>query len=158
VILDEVHAYDTYTGHLLERLIEWLGASGTTVILLSATLPSKRRLALLNAYRRGAKYAPAAAQDCAYPRISIGSPNGLDVESVAPRAATRMVRIDRASEDIEEIASRVAAEVRVGGCVGWVCNTVARAQKAAQVARRLLPDLGERLLLVHSRLFPPDRD
>ncbi len=38
VVIDEVHAYDTYMTGLLERLLEWLGALGSPVVLLSATL------------------------------------------------------------------------------------------------------------------------
>src|SRR5690606_38955586 len=37
VILDEVHAYDTYTSELLDRLVAWLSVLGTTVVVLSAT-------------------------------------------------------------------------------------------------------------------------
>jgi CRISPR-associated endonuclease/helicase Cas3 len=40
VVIDEVHAYDTYMTGLLERLLEWLGALGSPVVLLSATLPT----------------------------------------------------------------------------------------------------------------------
>ncbi|MGH9839492.1 MAG: CRISPR-associated endonuclease Cas3'' [Blastocatellia bacterium] len=53
IIIDEVHAYDTYMTKLIERLLEWLGALKSPVILLSATLPSEKRRALINAYARG---------------------------------------------------------------------------------------------------------
>ena len=53
VIVDEVHAYDTYMTTLLERLLEWLAALGSSVVLLSATLPRGRRQQLLDAYSRG---------------------------------------------------------------------------------------------------------
>ena len=53
VVIDEVHAYDTYMTGLLERLLEWLGALRSPVALLSATLPSERRQRLLAAYLRG---------------------------------------------------------------------------------------------------------
>jgi CRISPR-associated endonuclease/helicase Cas3 len=44
VILDEVHAYDAYTGTLLEHLVRWLQALGCSVVLISATLsPSIHR-------------------------------------------------------------------------------------------------------------------
>jgi CRISPR-associated endonuclease/helicase Cas3 len=50
VVLDEVHAYDTYTSSLIETLIGWLGRMGSSVILMSATLPRSRRERLVRAY------------------------------------------------------------------------------------------------------------
>lgn len=157
VILDEVHAYDTFTGTLLDRLIEWLAATGTTVLLLSATLPAARRAQLLEAYRRGARLPAAAAAEAPYPRISSTSAAGVDVVRVRPRGASRTIALQRAEDDIESLAQTVATHVRAGGCIGWICNTVQRAQDAAVAVRSLLPDLGDRLLLLHSRLFPEDR-
>ena len=43
VVLDEVHAYDTFMITVIEELIEWLAALGASVVLLSATLPTARR-------------------------------------------------------------------------------------------------------------------
>ena len=53
IVIDEVHAYDVYMSTLMERLLEWLAASGSSVFLLSATLPSGRREALTSAYMNG---------------------------------------------------------------------------------------------------------
>ena len=50
VILDEVHAYDTYMTAIIARMLTWLAALGSSVILLSATLPAARRRQLLSAY------------------------------------------------------------------------------------------------------------
>jgi len=64
VVLDEVHAYDTYTGTLIESLVRWLHALGSSVILMSATLPTEKRQALL------AAYGAAAVAPAPYPRIT----------------------------------------------------------------------------------------
>ncbi len=42
VVLDEVHAYDTYTGGLIESLLVWLRQLGCSVVLMSATLPAAK--------------------------------------------------------------------------------------------------------------------
>ncbi|MCK4894861.1 MAG: CRISPR-associated endonuclease Cas3'', partial [Calditrichia bacterium] len=47
VILDEVHTYDSYTGTLLDNLVKALREIECTVIILSATLTSKRRNILM---------------------------------------------------------------------------------------------------------------
>jgi len=49
VVLDEVHAYDTYTSGLIEALLRWLKAMNCSVVLMSATLPAKRRAGFLQA-------------------------------------------------------------------------------------------------------------
>ena len=68
VIVDEVHAYDSYMEVLLEHLLGWLGALGVPVILLSATLPSERRAALARAW-----LGPEVAIDTEHERGSVSS-------------------------------------------------------------------------------------
>ncbi len=158
VILDEVHAYDTYTSTLLERLVEWLGATGSTVVVLSATLPAARRTALLRAYQAGAHLLGGElATNASYPRITVTSGAGTAVRSVAARGESLRVIMETASENLEQLARIVVDEARKGCCVGWICNTVARVQRAAVAVRELAPDIGQRLL-VHARLLPEERD
>ena len=66
-------AYDAYMLTLLERLLEWLAALGSPVVLLSATLPKGRRQALLAAYAKGlgnSSDSEATAPQAEYPCIS----------------------------------------------------------------------------------------
>lgn len=53
VVIDECHAYDSYMRCYLNRVLEWLGAMGVPVVLLSATLPAQQRREMLSSYQRG---------------------------------------------------------------------------------------------------------
>ena len=46
VILDEVHSYDSYTGTIIDKLVQTLRELDCTVIILSATLTAERRVRL----------------------------------------------------------------------------------------------------------------
>lgn len=50
VIIDEAHSFEMYMESFLERALEWLGTYHAPVIVLSATLPQKRRFDLIKAY------------------------------------------------------------------------------------------------------------
>ncbi|MFC8367079.1 CRISPR-associated helicase Cas3' [Streptomyces sp. NPDC057239] len=52
-IVDEAHAYDPYMQVLLGRLLNWLGAYGVPVVLLSATLPASVSDRLIKEYLQG---------------------------------------------------------------------------------------------------------
>lgn len=77
VVIDEVHGYETYMSTLLDRLLTWLGRLGVSVVMLSATLPSRRREDLVAAWQAGALRClprevprPAAPMAC-YPAVTI---------------------------------------------------------------------------------------
>lgn len=156
VVLDEVHAYDTFTSTLLDRLVEWLSAMGCTVVLLSATLPSNRRLELLESWRRGrgaiGKGRVAASP---YPRLTICKGTETHTRTFAPRSTSFEVGIERIDDDLDGLVTSLLAEIRDGGCAGWICNTVARAQAVMVAVRAAEPDLA--VLLVHARMLPEER-
>lgn len=140
VVVDEVHAYDTYTSTLLDSLLSWLAANGTSVILLSATLPASRRRALLAAFDGGddlARGSPPAS----YPRISWLSPAGQGTLAF-PGGRPRKVDLRRAGEDCRIIARRLLDELAPGGCAVWICNTVARAQAVYRLVSEAADDAG----------------
>ncbi|ASU84683.1 CRISPR-associated helicase/endonuclease Cas3 [Nocardiopsis gilva YIM 90087] len=75
VVIDEVHAYDAYMSEILHRVLHWLGWHRVPVVLLSATLPSTQRDALLRAYTGADEVEVTGA---GYPQITWAP--ALDVE------------------------------------------------------------------------------
>ncbi len=126
VIIDEVHAYDIYTSTLIDRTIEWLRALGTSIILLSATLPSQRRNQLMERY--GGKI--DESYDARYPRISWVSGKKCGIESFKPRPEDNCEKIiDIKWIDKSDLSDSLISRLKDGGSVAIVCNTVSSAQQ-----------------------------
>jgi CRISPR-associated endonuclease/helicase Cas3 len=150
VVLDEVHAYDTYTGGLIEALLRWLKALGCSVILMSATLPRAKRDGLLQAWDTD----PAAAPDLAYPRALLAQGGEITGEhfDCRPLAPIELQGLD---EDLESIAQHAATLLSHGGCGAIIVNTVDRAQRLFTRLQALLPDAADALMLFHAQ-YPAD--
>ncbi|WP_102127950.1 CRISPR-associated helicase/endonuclease Cas3 [Deinococcus planocerae] len=152
VVLDEVHAYDVYTGSLIENLVRWLHALGSSVVLISATLPQAKREALMRAY--GALTIDPAP----YPRVTW-------VQQGETRARARHVPADPSraltvglralNEDTLSLAEQVRELHGQGGVVAVVVNTVQRAQELYREVCRRLPK--DEVLLFHARYRSKDR-
>ena len=151
VVIDEVHAYDTYTSELLDRLLSWLRALGATVVLLSATLPTARREALVRAF--GAT--PALPES--YPRITVAREGPASSRSFATRRDHLPVSI--VWQDRATLPARLAEALAGGGCAVWIVNTVRRAQRTyldlCKLRDRGLLPPGITVDLLHAR-FPFD--
>jgi CRISPR-associated endonuclease/helicase Cas3 len=165
VVFDEIHAYDAYTGTLLVHLLRWLLALGSSIILLSATLPPSIRDALAKAVS-----GKLPEQEKAYPRLSVFCPG----EEVAQKhfeadpARRLTLKLQGISSDLPNIRSALEAHLVNGGMGLALVNTVQRAQDLY----RLFPDgevleregqrIGKRLAdgtevyLFHAR-FPAER-
>lgn len=144
IIIDEVHAYDTYMSTLLERLLEWLAALGSPVIILSATLPKNRRDALIKAYLKGLgqkledKPVPIGEND-EYPRISYATanrePGKFNVRHLGfPERESKTLYLEWKNREsfVEELIETLKPE---GGCVAVICNTVKEAQETHEQLR-----------------------
>jgi CRISPR-associated endonuclease/helicase Cas3 len=124
VVFDEVHAYDTYTGGLIERLIVWLKVLGCRVVVMSATLPACKRDELLKAWSGTSAMPP---QQESYPRLSWAVPGSIQSTSFSPTRRQRVV-LRSISSDASVIGQQASDWARKGVRVLVVVNKVARAQ------------------------------
>lgn len=149
VVLDEVHAYDTYTSGLIAALLRWLKALGCSVVLMSATLPLGRRAELLRAWGMPSDQVP----ELDYPRLLVADEGGIQGEhfGARPQSPIRLVGLD---ESLDTLADTAVELLAGGGCGALIVNTVERAQKLYIGLRQRL-GYEVPLLLFHAR-FPAD--
>ncbi|RQX12633.1 CRISPR-associated helicase Cas3' [Micromonospora arida] len=174
VVIDEAHAYDVYMGRFLDRALEWLGAYGVPVVVLSATLPAHRRAELMAAYDNGrlgplppltwrdrgkTKVDPYAAlrTDLRYPLVTVSSADrGAVAVSCSDSGRNVEVKVRRLDDDLRALGELLREQLTGGGCVLVVRNTVARVQETATVLRAVLgPDTP--VSVAHSRFMAVDR-
>ncbi len=154
LLVDEVHAYDTYMSVLLKTLLTAHARQGGSVILLSATLPANQRAELVAAFQfgRGAPVEELSA-DSRYP---LATQVGAQVRSQACATRAQLVRnvsvVPLHSE--AEVLDLIATQAAAGRCVCWIRNTVEDARRAHAALESLQPDAA---LLFHSRYAMGDR-
>ncbi|MFF0746387.1 CRISPR-associated helicase Cas3' [Streptomyces sp. NPDC004111] len=182
VVLDEVHAFTPFTLKALGRLLHWLGALGTPVVVLSATLPQQIAEELVRSYLAGAGhrrrdllqqsyttpypgwlFADARTASCTV----IDPPDrkaqaalqrrslAITVQPVTYRRLGNPERGVDTDERLAHIARALDSLGARGGCATVACATVADAQDTYQHLLRRLnwPDGTGNLELLHAR-FP----
>ncbi len=162
VVVDEAHAYDTYTATLLDALLRWLGALDCTVIVLSATLPRDRRTSLAVSYRAGllgrASLAPLTPDGAVgYPRVTLVNRTTACTVHVDDHRPGRTIELKQlvCADDTRSVIEAVIAAVRNGGCVALVCSTVRLAQERFAALREARADI--EAILLHARIRPHER-
>ncbi|MFD9891739.1 CRISPR-associated helicase Cas3' [Amycolatopsis sp. NPDC059027] len=131
VVFDEVHAYDVYMSTLLERLLMWLGALGAPVVLLSATLPAKRRHDLLAAWQAGFRGCHpreiADTPSTSYPGVLVADGQEIVVHAadVSPVNEDRVIRLEHVAD--EDVVEWLLGHAMRDRCVAVIHNLVRRA-------------------------------
>ena len=148
VVFDEVHAYDVYMNEVFLRLLNWLHAAGTSVIVLSATLPSRTRRELARAYGGCAP----DGEEPAFPRLTLVA-GGRTTTLPLPPAGSRTLRLLRLDATPDAIVAYLRPRLAGGGCAAVICNTVGRAQELYQHVREAALVQPDDCLLFHAR-FP----
>ena len=155
LILDEIHAYDAYTGELLKTLIKFHAALGGSVILLSATLTKKQRETLGRAF--GDKSFSSQRADI-YPlltTISVGTP-AKEIPLETRAAVKREVAVAFLHKENAVIAA-IHDAVMQGKSVCWIRNTVSDARDAWTELQEQKITNNDKLHLFHSRYTLKDR-
>lgn len=168
VVLDEVHAYDTYMSQFLFEALRWLADAKVSVVLLSATLPPDQRCKLVEAYGQGAlglqiPDLSELPEIDGYPRTLAvwAGEKGITGEARAsdPWRSSLCVKVDAPGEPSEDRTSMIAHmlgdALQDGGCVLVVRNTVGRAQETYLALKE---QWGEDVFLLHGRLTADERD
>lgn len=146
VILDEVHAYDAYTSSLLLALVRWLRALGSSVILMSATLPRVLRQEMLRAFA-GTEVSSSTPR---YPRVARVHQGELKETTFQTRKLAQF-DVKPAPVEVTALALEAVSLIKNGGCLACIVNTVDRAQQLYQeLQQHLGPD---EVTLFHAR-FP----
>lgn len=154
LIVDEVHAYDSYMYGLLHRVLEQQQQAGGSVILLSATLPAFQRRKLFAAWNVHIEDIPVT-----YPLVSTSSENSPCVElpeNEFPKDFS--VSIDLIQSPFLRIEGsfldEIISKAEQGAMVAVICNLVADAQ---EVAHELNSRTSVTVDLFHSRYRFKDR-
>jgi CRISPR-associated endonuclease/helicase Cas3 len=164
VVFDEVHGYDVYMSELFDEVLRWLGAFGAPVVILSATLPSHRVQAMLEAYAEGAGWSVESAPLAAYPRISVcddrairsvAAPTERDLERTIALRWLPLPVTDE-SPTWQAIGTKLNDLLRDGGTAALICNTVRQAQSAFETLKEWFTPVDE-LTLFHARFRQLER-
>jgi len=136
LIVDEVHAYDSYMTGLLEEMLARQAQTGGSALLLSATLAANQRKRLVEAW--GAKKVEASSD---YPLLTHVRGQVPDTLTLPPehRPEPRTVAIECVAtpkaEPDESMMARVIDAAERGAQVVLIVNLVDVAQKAAKALR-----------------------
>lgn len=133
VIIDEIHAYDSYMNSYLTKVLRWLGAYHVPIIALSATLPAAKRLEFFKAYTRG-KYRtkpkiPSQLSTDAYPLLTYLDGPTIHQFTDFPKSTSHQVTITRLQPGLAPLLNQLNQSLADGGVAGVIVNTVARAQQ-----------------------------
>ncbi|AYY13730.1 CRISPR-associated helicase Cas3' [Actinobacteria bacterium YIM 96077] len=135
LLVDEVHALDTYSSTLLYRLMWWCGRLGIPVILLSATLPADRRAELIAQWKAGSQRLLPNEVEASRVQVpggwqvtwagTVGEPVSRPI-AISDVNADREVEVDHLADD--ELTTWLEKRIGQGGCALVICNLVGRVE------------------------------
>jgi len=124
LIVDEVHACDTYMHRILRALLQFQAALGGSVVLLSATLPKTTRKELVESFCDGLKQESPILEKRDYPLLThIGGAEESEMPFAPRRDSPRTVQV-RFLTQPEEVVDIIKETAASGRCACWIRNTV----------------------------------
>ena len=156
LVIDEAHSYDPYMTKLLETLIEFQGALGGSVIVMSATLTMEARRKFAAAFACGAGWQRPEITKTVFPLATVVTQGRPAAEHVltSSRGARRDLPIRRLDDEAAAIETLKHAAAEGRGAV-WIRNTVQDALDAREMLRAALPNVP--VDLFHARFALGDR-
>lgn len=156
LIIDEAHAYDTYMSVEIAALLRFHAAQGGSAILLSATLPAKKRSELAAAFAEGAGWSAPSLDGSAYPLATIVTRAGTDETPGSTRSGTEREVEVRRVESLAAAESLARDAAGKGAAVAIIRSTVDAAVATYERLRTDAPD-GVQVHLFHARFMHDDR-
>jgi len=148
LVIDEVHAYDSYMSRIIATMLQWCCALEIPVILLSATLRDEQHKSYLACYHTKI----TSERQAVYPLITQVDGNGK-VYTYTPQASSSkeyVFRPFRMLGDLPAVAKRAVDKVAAGGCICVLINTVREAQMVYCEIQKICAD-DCRIMLFHAR-------
>ncbi len=151
LILDEVHAYDSYVNELIETLLKAQAKIGASVILLSATLPIELKKKFISTYGNETNNLDLES----YPlltQVSKTKTISIPVDTRPEVQRTVEVKLLHQGKEIFDI---ISDSIQKNKCVCWIRNTVTDAIHAYESLSNSYDR--ENLILFHARFTLGDR-
>ena len=141
LVVDEVHASDTYMSVVLEALLDAHVGAGGYALLMSATLGSAARRRWLHHGRRADQSPPTLREAIDTPYPAVGTPSA-DGENLMPagendREKQVSVEAEPGMHDFADTAQRALIAARLGAKVLVVRNTVGHAVSTQRALEEL---------------------
>lgn len=155
IVIDEVHAYDAYMLRLLENILSYQASIGSSIILLSATLPQKVRKRLAESFTKGLGVEQFSLERREFPLITVvGKQTVFEKPSETRKELNRSVKVEFL-HDTESVENLITEKALSGNCVCWIRNSVTDViESYNNLSGKIDP---EKLDIFHSRFALTDR-
>jgi CRISPR-associated endonuclease/helicase Cas3 len=155
LIVDEVHACDSYMNEILKRLLEFHVRLGGSAILLSATLPTATKMEFAGVYSSSSDLVEEQSSKSPYPLVThVTGSKQEEIEIPSASDVEKRVNVEFLHNE-SEVEKYLFESAREGLCACWIRNTVHDAIEAYEKLKEKSGDVEN--LLFHARFALGDR-